>query len=269
MRLNINWKKTFIIMLDVVLAAYLVMAFTAFNKPHEEQRTCTTVNINIQDKATNGFINTKEIKHRLEHAKLYPLSKPLQQVSCRKMEETLSASPFVNTAQCYKTLDGQVNINITQRLPLVRIKAINGEDYYLDDNDCIMPNSNYTSDLIIATGNISRAFAINYISPLGRALMNNEMWNNLFVQINVLDDKGIELIPRIGDHVVYIGQLPEAANKKEREQSICAFLARKMDRLDKFYHYGLSKAGWNKYSYINLEFDNQIICKKRKGLTAN
>lgn len=36
-----------------------------------------------------------------------------------------------------------------------------------------------------------------------------------------------------------------------------------MDRLKKFYIYGLSQAGWNKYSYIDVEFDNQIICKKR------
>ena len=39
-------------------------------------------------------------------------------------------------------------------------------------------------------------------------------------------------------------------------------MAKKLDRLGKFYKYGLSQAGWNKYSYINLEFDNQIICKK-------
>ena len=38
----------------------------------------------------------------------------------------------------------------------------------------------------------------------------------------------------------------------------------KLDRLQKFYRYGLSQAGWNRYSYINVEFDNQIICKKRK-----
>lgn len=33
----------------------------------------------------------------------------------------------------------------------------------------------------------------------------------------------------------------------------------------KFYLYGLNKAGWNKYSYISVEFDNQIICKKVKS----
>ena len=38
-----------------------------------------------------------------------------------------------------------------------------------------------------------------------------------------------------------------------------------MERLEKFYKYGLSQAGWNRYSYINLEFDNQIICKRKDG----
>lgn len=38
-----------------------------------------------------------------------------------------------------------------------------------------------------------------------------------------------------------------------------------MSRLENFYKYGLSKAGWDKYSYINLEFDNQIICKKHNS----
>ena len=36
-----------------------------------------------------------------------------------------------------------------------------------------------------------------------------------------------------------------------------------MTRLEKFYKYGLSQVGWNKYSYVNIEFDNQIICKRK------
>ena len=33
--------------------------------------------------------------------------------------------------------------------------------------------------------------------------------------------------------------------------------------MKKFYTEGLNKAGWNKYSMVNLEYDNQIICKKK------
>ena len=50
----------------------------------------------------------------------------------------------------------------------------------------------------------------------------------------------------------------------ERQKLVSDFINGKLARLEKFYRYGLSQAGWNKYAYINLEFDNQIICKKRK-----
>ena len=92
--------------------------------------------------------------------------------------------------------------------------------------------------------------------------MSNELWKNQIVQINVLPDRGVELVPRIGNHIVYIGQLPETKYVNMRQKLIADYVNKKMDRLEKFYKYGLSQAGWNKYKYINIEFDNQIICKK-------
>lgn len=260
--MHVNWKKTITVALDIVLGAYLILAFTAFNEPDETQFLCNKVNINIQDETTNGFINTKEIKSRLEKKRLYPLGKPIHNVKARQIEETLKASPFVKTAECYKTEDGQVVITLTQRMPIVRIKAVNGDDYYVDDNNSVMPNSHYTSDLIIATGFISPWFARNYVSYLAKGIMSSELWRNQVEQINVLPNLGIELVPRVGDHIIFLGQLPEG-DRSVRQQVINDFLKRKLTRLEKFYKYGLSQVGWNKYSYINLEFDNQIICKKR------
>ena len=153
-------------------------------------------------------------------------------------------------------------ISISQLTPVVRVKAENGDDYYLDDKDCIMPNSAYTSDLIIATGNISRTFAVKYLSPLAKAIMANDLWHNLVEQINVLPNADIEIVPRIGDHIVCLGPLPETTTKEKRQQLINDFVNTKFTRLEKFYRYGLSQAGWNKYDYINIEFDNQIICKR-------
>lgn len=119
--------------------------------------------------------------------------------------------------------------------------------------------------MIIATGYINKWYAQKYVSLLSKALMTNELWRNQIEQINVLQDKGIELVPRVGNHVVYLGNLPEANAVEKREKDIQDFVNRKMSRLENFYKYGLSKAGWNKYSYINLEFDNQIICKKHNS----
>ncbi len=260
--MRINWKKIFIVTLDLVLASYLVLAFSAFNKPDKSNYVCTKTSINIEDETNDGFITTKEIKRRLEAQRIYPLNRKMADINAREIEDMLKASPFVKSAECYKTQDGQVEINLTQLLPVARVKSINGNDYYLDDKDCIMPNTHYTSDLIIATGYINKWYACNYIAPLSKAIIANDLWRNQIEQINVLKDKGIELIPRVGNHIIYIGQLPESKYKSLRTTLINEFIQKKMTRLEKFYRYGLSQAGWNKYSYINLEFDNQIICKK-------
>ena len=81
-------------------------------------------------------------------------------------------------------------------------------------------------------------------------LVNNNFWQNQIEQINVLADGSIEIAPRVGEHIIYLGS-PTNIEKK-------------LQRLEKFYRYGLSEAGWNKYSYISVEFDNQIICKKKQ-----
>ena len=263
--MHINWKKTIIITLDITIGAYLVLAFTKFNKPDEKGNVCTKVNINIQDKMTNGFLDAKEIKKRLESKELYPLKKPINTINTRNIEDMLKKSPFVKSAECYKTQSGLVDINLTQRMPIVRIKSCNNDDYYIDDHNQIMPNTKYTSDMIIATGYISRWYATRYISLLSKNLMVNDMWRNQIEQINVLPDKGIELIPRVGNHIIYLGCLPENNIISKREKDIEQFVNKKMTRLENFYKYGLSQTGWNKYSYINLEFDNQIICKKHKN----
>lgn len=249
MNWTFNWKKTAIILADCVLAVYLVLAITAFNSPDELSDVCTEVNIHIENSKAKGFLNTNDIKQQLKIARLYPLGDPMQQVDVRKIEETIRQNPFVNVAQCYKTQTGRVNITINQRVPVVRIKAENGEDYYIDEDGNIMPNTHYANNIVVATGAIQHKYAQNTLKDIGTYLLSHQLWRSQVEQINVLRDGSIEIIPRVGEHIVYFGH-PVNIDKK-------------FSRLEKFYKYGLSKAGWNKYSYINMEFSNQIICKKR------
>lgn len=258
-----SWSKVLFIASDTVIAAYLLFAVTMFDRKGDSKTVCSKVNIEIADNKTGGFLDAEVIKERLLRTGNYPIGRRMTEVNTRNIEEMLRKSPFVKTAECYKTQGGHVYISVTQRMPVIRIKADNGDDYYVDDNDCIMPRSNYTSDLIIASGCISRRYAINYISPLGKAIMQNDLWKNLIEQIHILPDMGVELVPRIGDHIVYIGHLPESKSSEQHEKDIAKYASVKLTRLVKFYKYGLSQVGWNKYSYINIEFDNQIICRRK------
>ncbi|MGN1262767.1 MAG: cell division protein FtsQ [Prevotella sp.] len=248
--MTFNWKSTLFVIIDIVIVVYLMFAVTAFNEPDDGHVTCSQVDINITDDIVDGFLTSGEIKKILERNQLYPIGRTMKDISARQIEETLKNSPFVDKVQCHKTPNGHVCITLTQRMPLIRVKADNGDDYYIDSRGGVMPNTKYTTDLIIATGKISRQYATKVLMTVGNCIVKDKFWQNQIVQLNVLDDGTLEAVPRVGDHIIYFGP----PNHIER----------KLDRLEKFYKYGLNQAGWNKYSYINLEFDNQIICKKRQ-----
>ncbi len=248
--MNVNWKKSTIVVIDAALAVYLLLAVTVFNKPEGQDAVCTRVDIRIADGLVNGFLGDAEIESQLKNNKLYPLGQPLSQVNVRNIEESLLRSPFVKEAQCYKTQGGKVIILLTQRLPVIHVKAVNGDDYYLDEEGNAMSSTRYTSDLVVATGYINRHYAKKILAPVGKDLARNRFWNSQIEQVNVLHDGSMELVPRVGDHIVYLGSPID--------------IPQKLTRLEKFYRYGLNVAGWNKYSYINLEYNNQIICKKRE-----
>ena len=247
--MTINWKNTALVLADIALAVYLVLAITAFNCPDESSNVCREVNIYIEDGSVKGFLDQEEIKTLLQRARCYPIGDQMSSVDVRVIEEQLKKNPFVKNAQCYKTQTGHVNITVDQRLPVIRVKADNGDDYYVDEHGNIMPNTHFASNLVVATGAIRQKYAQKVLKDIGCYLLQTPLWGNQVEQLNVLADGSIEMVPRVGDHIVYLGSPSN--------------LERKLTRLEKFYKYGLSKAGWNKYSYINVEFDNQIICKKR------
>lgn len=88
------------------------------------------------------------------------------------------------------------------------------------------------------------------LKELNECLQNDPFWNNQIEQIHVTPTQELELVPRVGDHIVFLGKPKEIKDK--------------LEKLKAFYVKALNKVGWNKYSRINLEFSNQIICTKKE-----
>jgi cell division protein FtsQ len=246
--MHINFKRTLVVIIDIVIAVYLLMAVTVFNEPEDKATVCTEVNIQVDDNQ-NGFLSPADVKHLLERQRLYPLAQPLQFVSTRDIEESLMKNPYIETAECYKTQNGHVRVCLTQRQPVLHVMADSGEQYYVDVHGDILPSGRQAGNLIVATGSVNRKYASQRLLPVVQQILDDPFWQAQTCQLNVLADGTLELVPRVGDHIIYLGA-PTGMEKK-------------LDRLRKFYKYGLSHAGWSRYQRISVEFDNQIICKKR------
>ena len=243
-------KRILLSIVMLVLIAYLTVAITAFNRKPADQ-TCRDMELVIKDTAYAGFITKEELKGILQQKGIYPIGKKMERISTKSLERELSKHPLIDEAECYKTPSGKVCVEVTQRIPILRVMSANGQNYYLDNKGTIMPpEAKCVAHRVIVTGNVEKSFAMKDLYKFGVFLQKNSFWNAQIEQIHVLPGKNIELVPRVGDHLIYLGKM--------------AGFEKKLKRVKAFYERGLNQVGWNKYSRINVEFDNQIICTKRE-----
>jgi cell division protein FtsQ len=113
-----------------------------------------------------------------------------------------------------------------------------------------MPTVGQSAYVPVATGTIRREFATKELYELALYLQDHPLWREQVEQINVTPSQEIELVPRVGEHIIFMGK-PGGYDQK-------------FARLEKFYKKALNEIGWNKYARISLEFDNQIICTKKE-----
>lgn len=243
-------RRILLTLLLLLVTIYLIVAVTAFNRK-PEAAACTDIELVIKDTVYAGFITKKEVLAMLRKKKLDPIGKDLDQIRTGQLEETLSAHPLIDRVECYKTPSHKICVEVSQRIPILRVMNNRGENYYLDNKGTVMPpDAKCVAHVPLATGHIEKSFAVKDLYKFGVFLQKNPFWDAQIEQIYVLSDQNVELVPRVGDHLIYLGRLKN--------------YDRKLERLKEFYRKALNQVGWNKYSRINVEFDNQIICTKRE-----
>lgn len=241
-------KKAFIYILLSVFPLYLGMTFYLY-AGRADTALCRGIEVCVLDSAETPFISGREVKRIMERAGFRPVGKPLGSLNTENMERVLEKNQLIRRAECYKTPSGLLRIDIRQRVPILRVMGING-DFYIDNTGNDMPvSTNFTSYLPVATGYADREFARKELFPMARFLQKDPFWNAQIEQIHVLPDHTIELIPRIGDQVIYLGKSDH--------------FERKLENLFLFYRKAMPKAGWDKYEKINLKFEDQVICTRR------
>lgn len=242
-------KKLFIFLFLILITAYLMVAVTVLNgKPTET--VCSGMELVIRDSIDYGFITKREVLRLLNMKKLSPIGQKMGEINTRQLEDELRQHPLIGNAECYRTSGNRIGIQITQRIPILRVMLSNGEQYYIDDQAHTMPVPGSAANVAIVTGSVDKAFATKELYEFGMFLQRNPLWKAQIQQINVTPSKELELVPQVGDHILFLGKPGNYENKFER--------------LKTFYKKALNEIGWNKYSRISLEFDNQIICTKKE-----
>jgi len=252
----------------IALVAYYFISL-GFVSDRRNEQICTALKISVTDSARSRFITANDIHQIVENRNHKIVGLLYDSINISKIERLLRDQPPIKQAVVYKTIDGTVHINVTQRTPVVRIINRFGESFYFDeDGDLMKHSNNYCTHVLVANGYINlRPDQKNYNvlaseAPFGKRNIMRELydlanyinadkfWSAQIQQIYVNENGDFELIPLVGSHVIVFGNFykPEA----------------KFSKLMSFYRNGLNVKGWNSYDVINLKYEGQIVGTRKK-----
>ena len=242
-------KRILLSIVMLVLIAYLTVAITAFNRKPADQ-TCRDMELVIKDTAYAGFITKEELKGILQQKGIYPIGKKMERISTKSLERELSKHPLIDEAECYKTPSGKVCVEVTQRIPVMRVMADDG-NYYVDaEGQRMAVRTQYQAHLPLVTGRVDSVLTYRDMLPLARYIYNHRFWNAQIEQIYVNERHEVELVPRVGDQTILLGSVQDFETK--------------LDNLMLVYKKVFSKAGWAMYDTVSLKFKNQVVCTRKK-----
>ncbi|MGM9477329.1 cell division protein FtsQ/DivIB [Pedobacter sp. GSP4] len=254
---RINWGAIFTGFAWLISLAGVVVLLGFINVKKQTVK-CTDVKIIIP--GADNFIEREEIDDILKEDQGVLLGRNLENINIHKIEQKLQSNPYIGFAKVYVDMDGVLHIEIKQRQPILRILNENGQDFYIDNDGLKMPiSSNFTANVLVATGHISEVFGSRVdtlhtqlardLYKTAQFIKKDTLWDAQIEQVVVDQKNDIELIPRVGSQRIILGNADS--------------LEKKMRNLLLFYKKAMPQVGWETYKTINIKYTNQVVCVKR------
>jgi cell division protein FtsQ len=260
---KINWRKLLYAsfwLLTLVGLGFLM----SFIKIKSSEYACNDLQVIIPGE--QSFIVREDIDKILKETQGDLIGKTLSAIPIHEIEEDLKANPFVGKAIVSKDISGKITINIKQREAVLRVINQIGNDFYLDNNGLKMPlSAHYAPHVLVANGWISEIYGksldsiqtspLKDLFKLAKYIQQDTLWNSQIEQIYVNRQGEIEMVPRVGNQKITIGNAES--------------LDEKFGKLLVFYKKIIPSVGWDAYRSVDLSFDGQLVCEKNEIIKGN
>jgi cell division protein FtsQ len=263
MNKKLIWKRLLVGFAWVICLGGLI-ALMSFIEIKKAGVICTAVKVNIP--GSQYFIDKQEVDQILQTSSHTLIGRKLENINIQELENKLRANPFIEFAKVYTEMNGVLRVEISQRQPILRIMNHYDMDFYVDQHGLKIPLSpNFTARVLVANGFIDELFT-NHVDSLHTKLAKDlfltadfirkdSLWDAQIAQIYVNKDREIELIPRVGNQRILIGNADS--------------LQVKFTNLMAFYKEVLPQVGWDKYSMINVKYSGQVVGIKNENMKAD
>jgi len=246
----------------VLVACLTVLLFTGAAGERSTGK-CTGYQVKIKGVEKHYFIDEKEVVRLLKKATNGAVTgQPLSDFDLEQLESVLRRNAWIEDAELYFNNDYKLYVDITEKEPVARVYTTQGQSFYVDKNGIRMPlSANKTAHVPVFTDipdfkKPARRDSqlLKSVARVADYVAKDEFWSAQAEQFALKGKTEFEMVPLIGDHLVCIG---DDSN-----------LDKKFHRLRVFYQQVLRYTGFDKYSYINVQYSGQIVATRRDNAAA-
>lgn len=218
-----------------------------------------------EDELNTRFVNQEDVLDVLTSTMGSVIEgRKIEDVDIEQLESFLEQQPFIASSDVYIDAENTFHVDVTQRVPILRILDGENGSYYLDYEGVKMPAErnarivHYTARVLAVTGYVGRytedyleqkESVLRQVFVLARYIYKDAFFKAQIEQIHVDEQGELVLVPKLGDHRILFGKPTNYVNK--------------LRRLKIFYKEAMPHEGWRKYKTVSVEFENQVVCKKR------
>ena len=237
--MRFNWMKIKLIFLLALISALFYSTSSVNNLRDVSKMDIYINNSNnlfiTKDSINNAvveIISTKNIRKSSVHS--------------QALEFELNKIELVKNSDVFVDVNGSMLINIEQRKPIARFLD---NKSYLDEDGLIMPKSKYYSARVpVIRGYTNTQDQLSLIYKLSNYINNDKFLSQSATEILIDSNSNFSIKLRDYRFKILIGQLNN--------------LDLKIKNFKAFYINASANQILNKYSVINLQFDNQVVCVK-------
>ena len=231
-----KWRILKILVTVILFGFLLSFSLKRFNNAKMEN---VSINMN-QTKTPVYFVDEKDIK---DLVKQFNPTKKIGDVKIPELEKKINEIPFVDSANVYMNLNGNLNVDIKQRIPIFRLNK-NGKDFYVDEKGVEFPISrNFSYPCMLVMGDVD-ASEYQELGQLVEKIDKDDFSKKYFIGIKKEKDN-YNLLTSDGNYKVEIGDLENIDFKVKGFKTF----------VEKYLVY----QNPNKYKKISVKYNNQIV----------
>ena len=237
--MRFSWMKIKLFFLLVLISGLFYSTISVNNL-----RDISKTDIYIHD-SSNLFITKDSIKSAvIEIITTKNIHK--SSVHLKALEFELNKIELVKKSDVFIDVNGTMVIDIEQRKPIARFID---NKFYLDEDGFVMPKSKYYSARVpVIKGYANTQDQLDLIYKLSNYIKDDRFLSQSATEILIDSNSNFSIKLRDYRFKILIGQLNN--------------LDLKIKNFKAFYINASANQILNKYSVINLQFDNQVVCVK-------